>query len=279
MITLGEFVMFHKLNSNGLSISELTRQLRRDRKTVRKYLHRDANDPSCVQRNARPSKLAAYERYLLERDNQFPQLSAVCLLREIRERGYDGGYTIVTDYLRDVRPLPERHFEVAGPLINVSENWGTTAFARPVEHAADRGTEHAAPQVPDMSPASTPEVTTEVAPEVTTEVLKLLQVMSEPMNRQSLQEALELKAERNFRLLYLRPAIEAELVEMTTPHRPRSSKQKYLLTKKGRLTIEKTFEVLRKFIGNLGLKNRRGPFVRASTNRRWLCLTYSRKMI
>ena len=81
-----------------------------------------------------------------------------------------------------------------------------------------------------MFPASTPEVTPEVAPDVTTdvttEVLRLLKVMSGPMNRQSLQEALELKAERNFRLLYLRPAIEAELVEMTTPHKPRSSRQK-----------------------------------------------------
>ena len=34
------------------------------------------------------------------------------LLREIHERGYDGGYSILTDYLRDVRPLPERQFEI-----------------------------------------------------------------------------------------------------------------------------------------------------------------------
>ena len=135
--------------------------------------------------------------------------------------------------IRRIRQLC-RDYEVAEPLINVSENWVTTTFTRPVEHAAYRGTRHAAPQVPDMSPASTPEVTTEVTPEVTTEVLRLLQVMSGPMNRQSLQEALELKAEKNFRLLYLRPAIEAELVEMTIPHRPRSSKQKYRLTEKGR---------------------------------------------
>ena len=135
--------------------------------------------------------------------------------------------------IRRIRQLC-RDYEVAEPLINVSENWVTTTFARPVEHAADRETGHAAPQVPDMYPTSTPEVATEVTPEVTTEVLRLLRVMSGPMNRQSLQEALELKAEKNFRLLYLRPAIEAELVEMTIPHKPRSSKQKYRLTKKGR---------------------------------------------
>jgi hypothetical protein len=54
------------------------------------------------------------------------------------------------------------------------------------------------------------------------------------MDRQSLQSALGLKAEKNFRLIYLRPAIDAGLVEMTIPSKPRSSKQKYRLTVKGR---------------------------------------------
>ena len=64
--------MIHKLISKRLSINEIARQLGRDRKTVRKYLHRNANAPGCVQRKTKPSKLAAYERYLLERINQFP---------------------------------------------------------------------------------------------------------------------------------------------------------------------------------------------------------------
>ncbi len=34
------------------------------------------------------------------------------LLREIREHGYGGGYTAVTDFLRDVRPSPTPAFEV-----------------------------------------------------------------------------------------------------------------------------------------------------------------------
>ena len=33
-------------------------------------------------------------------------------MREIRQLGYDGGYTIVSDYLRKVRPRPEVEFEV-----------------------------------------------------------------------------------------------------------------------------------------------------------------------
>jgi len=49
-----------------------------------------------------------------------------------------------------------------------------------------------------------------------------------------LQRALVLKDEEHFRKAYLLPALEAGLIEMTIPEKPRSSKQKYRLTKKGR---------------------------------------------
>lgn len=80
-------------------------------------------------------------------------------------------------------------------------------------------------------------VTPEVTPEVTTEVTRLLSVLKATMDRQSLQDALGLKAEKNFRLVYLRPAIDTGLVEMTIPDKPRSSKQKYRLTDKGRQVL------------------------------------------
>jgi hypothetical protein len=54
------------------------------------------------------------------------------------------------------------------------------------------------------------------------------------MSRQVLQRALVLKDEEHFRKAYLLPALEAGLIEMTIPEKPRSSKQKYRLTKKGR---------------------------------------------
>jgi transposase len=41
-----------------------------------------------------------------------PGLTGRRLLRELRERGYDGGYTAVTDFLREVRPAVEQPFEV-----------------------------------------------------------------------------------------------------------------------------------------------------------------------
>lgn len=77
------------------------------------------------------------------------------------------------------------------------------------------------------------EVTGEVAGEVTGEVAKLIRACREPMRRAELQTALRLKSQENFRKLYLVPALEAKLVEMTVPDKPKSRLQQYRLTAKG----------------------------------------------
>jgi len=74
----------------------------------------------------------------------------------------------------------------------------------------------------------------EVTREVTREVRSLLNVCRGSMTRRELQNALALKAEENFRMLYLTPALESGLIEMTIPDKPRSSKQQYRITEKGR---------------------------------------------
>ena len=81
----------------------------------------------------------------------------------------------------------------------------------------------------DAVTSSTPEVTQEVTPEV-----RLLSVLAGEMTRQQLKEALGLKDDEHFRKAYLLPALDAGLIEMTIPDKPRSSKQKYRLTDKGR---------------------------------------------
>jgi hypothetical protein len=77
---------------------------------------------------------------------------------------------------------------------------------------------------------STPEGT----PEVTPEVKKLLAVMDGELSAVSLRSRLRLKAEKNFRVLYVRPALEAGLIERTIPDKPNSRLQKYRLTEKGK---------------------------------------------
>lgn len=82
--------------------------------------------------------------------------------------------------------------------------------------------------------SAAPEVTPEVAPEVTPEVARLLKVLRGEMARSDIQAALGLKDEKHLREAYLRPALDAGLVEMTIPDKPRSRLQKYRLTTQGR---------------------------------------------
>ena len=59
------------------------------------------------------------------------------------------------------------------------------------------------------------------------------------MKRTDIQEALFLRHEDYFREAYLVPELTAGVIEMTTPGKPTSSKQKYRLTPKGRDFIAK----------------------------------------
>ena len=53
------------------------------------------------------------------------------------------------------------------------------------------------------------------------------------MTRQSLQETLGLKHRDHFNEIYLTPALETSLIEMTILDKPRSSRQHYRLTTAG----------------------------------------------
>ena len=93
MIKLGELMMILDLHRQGLSVSAIARQLGIDRKTVRTYIAKGLEPPIYRPRPPRPRILDPFEAYLQERLAAYPGLTAVRLLREIRERGYDGGYS------------------------------------------------------------------------------------------------------------------------------------------------------------------------------------------
>ena len=107
--------MIHDLKREGLSLSAIARQSGLDRKTVRKYLDRGLEAPAYTPRDPRPCLIDPYAGYLRERVARYPDLSGRRLFREIRDLGYEGGYTAVTDFLRDARPpkrpVFERRFE------------------------------------------------------------------------------------------------------------------------------------------------------------------------
>lgn len=70
-------------------------------------------------------------------------------------------------------------------------------------------------------------------PQVTPQVAKLLAELKGEMSRDELQVALSLRDRKSFRQLYLAPALEGGLIEMTIPDKPNSRQQKYRLTDKG----------------------------------------------
>ncbi len=111
VITLGELVMILDLHRQGLSISEIARRLDIDRKTVRTHLAKGLEPPTYRKRAPAPGVLAGFTPYLRERLAAYPGLTAVRLWREIRERGFAGGYSTVRDGVRDLRPPRTCGFE------------------------------------------------------------------------------------------------------------------------------------------------------------------------
>ena len=111
MVRLGELMMILDLHRQGLSVSDIARRTGFDRKTVRRYIARGLEPPAYTPRPPRPTLLDPYCGYLRERVTAFPELRASRLLRELREVGYRGGYTQLTDFLRTVRPQTPVGFE------------------------------------------------------------------------------------------------------------------------------------------------------------------------
>jgi DNA-binding PadR family transcriptional regulator len=77
-----------------------------------------------------------------------------------------------------------------------------------------------------------------VKDQLTEQVGKMLrQFGNKPVDGKSLMDAVEILY-HTFLYSYLQPALNVGLVEMTIPDKPRSSKQKYRLTDKGKEWVE-----------------------------------------
>jgi transposase len=112
VIKLGELVMILELHRQGISVSAIARQLGIDRKTVRTHIAKGLAAPTYTPRPSREHLIDPFTPYLRERLAAFPALTGRRLWRELKERGYQGGYTAVTDVLRDLRPAKATGFEI-----------------------------------------------------------------------------------------------------------------------------------------------------------------------
>ena len=78
--------------------------------------------------------------------------------------------------------------------------------------------------------------TEQVREQVTAQVERLLDVLGgESLSAKELLDRLGLKHRQSFSNLYLKPALELGLIEMTIPDRPNSSKQKYRVARSDKL--------------------------------------------
>ena len=105
MLVVEEAVEIRVLRRQGKSIREIARMLEVSRNTVRRYLRREGLP--CYVREARAGKLDRYKHYLVERVKAAaPEwIPATVLLRELRALGYQGGISILKDYLATLRPV------------------------------------------------------------------------------------------------------------------------------------------------------------------------------
>ena len=80
---------------------------------------------------------------------------------------------------------------------------------------------------------NTPQDALQVSPQVTEHVEHLLTVLAGMMNRVQLQAATRLQDRSHFVSAYLKPALDAGLIEMTLPDKPTSPSQRYRRTAAG----------------------------------------------
>lgn len=113
------------MRRQGLSLTEIASLTGFDRKTVRKWLLQPG-PPRYGPRPPQPSKLDPYKSFIDQRLSA-GVWNATVLLRELRQQGYTGGYTILKDYLQPkrqgARVVAVRRFETP-PGQQAQADWG-----------------------------------------------------------------------------------------------------------------------------------------------------------
>jgi len=115
-----------ELKRQGLSVCAIAAVTGFDRKTVRRYLADPVKQPRYGPRPKRAGPLEEFKSYIDDRLSA-GVWNAVVLLRELRERGYRGGYTTLKDYLQPKREAARatavRRFETP-PGRQAQVDWG-----------------------------------------------------------------------------------------------------------------------------------------------------------
>ena len=97
-----EWIRVRELHRKGVSVSEISRQTGRDRKTVRKVVEETAPNLQRQVAKAPESKLEPFREYLLQRIDQ-GCLNGTVLLEEVTKLGYTGKISILRGLLTPIR--------------------------------------------------------------------------------------------------------------------------------------------------------------------------------
>lgn len=103
MLRREDWIMIRELREKGCYIKDIAARLGVHPRTVSRALERGAA-PSGKRPKARKSKLDPFKPLV---DDLLAQgvWNAVVVLRELQAQGYDGGISILRDYIRPKRPL------------------------------------------------------------------------------------------------------------------------------------------------------------------------------
>ena len=100
MLTPAERTELQRLHREHIPLKAIARRLNRDVKTIRRALGRSS--ASTAPAEPSPSKLAPYHAVITESFQK--GLRSPRILREIRERGYTGGASILKAFLQTLSP-------------------------------------------------------------------------------------------------------------------------------------------------------------------------------
>ena len=120
--------------SERWSIRKIERHLKMGWRTIRKYLEAPAQEPAV---RSRSSKLDPFKDNIAEWLEKDPQVTAAVIEQRLRPLGYEGGSSILQEYVRKARPQlkPRRALSAWNPLPeNASRLTGATS-ARSITQA------------------------------------------------------------------------------------------------------------------------------------------------
>lgn len=107
MIDYDQFCLIKKFQNEGLRAGQIAQEMSLDCRTVDKWLKR--NKFQLRLPGLRFSKLEPYKNEIVRLLERHPY-SAIQIFQQICGQGYAGGYTIVKDFVRIVRPRPRKAF-------------------------------------------------------------------------------------------------------------------------------------------------------------------------